>query len=104
MDLTAAIPTVRRWTQPDIPKKLTPEEVKQVLETPDPLRLVMHDALMVDRHLRGQQVVAAAQATRTKHAFSGDQTALPVHHPPNARDRQGRDGQDGPQRGFLHRV
>ncbi len=35
-DLTAAIPTVRRWTQPDIPKKLTPEEVKQVLAAPDP--------------------------------------------------------------------
>lgn len=35
-DLTAAIPTVRRWTQPDIPKKLTPEEVKRVLEAPDP--------------------------------------------------------------------
>jgi site-specific recombinase XerD len=34
-DLTAAIPTVRRWTQPDIPKKLTPAEVKQVLEAPD---------------------------------------------------------------------
>jgi site-specific recombinase XerD len=35
-DLTAAIPTVRRWAQPDIPKKLTPAEVKQVLEAPDP--------------------------------------------------------------------
>jgi site-specific recombinase XerD len=35
-DLTAAIPTVRRWAQPDIPKKLTPAQVKQVLETPDP--------------------------------------------------------------------
>ena len=35
-DLTAAIPTVRRWTQPDVPKKLTPAEVKQVLEAPDP--------------------------------------------------------------------
>jgi integrase/recombinase XerD len=34
-DLTAAIPTVRRWTQPDIPKKLTPTEVKRVLEAPD---------------------------------------------------------------------
>jgi site-specific recombinase XerD len=34
-DLTAAIPTVRRWTQPDIPKKLTPAEVSQVLEAPD---------------------------------------------------------------------
>jgi site-specific recombinase XerD len=35
-DLTAAIPTVRRWTQPDVPKKLTPAEVKQVLQAPDP--------------------------------------------------------------------
>lgn len=35
-DLTAAIPTVRRWAQPDIPKKLTPTEVKQVLEATDP--------------------------------------------------------------------
>lgn len=35
-DLTAAIPTVRRWTHPDIPKKLTPAEVKQVLDAPDP--------------------------------------------------------------------
>jgi integrase/recombinase XerD len=35
-DLTAAIPTVRRWAQPDIPKKLTPAEVKQVLEAPNP--------------------------------------------------------------------
>jgi len=35
-DLTAAIPTVRRWAQPDIPKKLTPAEVKRVLATPDP--------------------------------------------------------------------
>ena len=35
-DLTAAIPTVRRWAQPDIPKKLTPAEVKRVLEAPDP--------------------------------------------------------------------
>lgn len=34
-DQTAAIPTVRRWTQPDIPKKLTPVEVKQVLKTPN---------------------------------------------------------------------
>jgi len=34
-DLTAAIPTVRRWAQPDIPKKLTPAEVKQVLQAPD---------------------------------------------------------------------
>jgi len=35
-DLTAAIPTVRRWTQPDIPKKLTPAEVRRVLKAPDP--------------------------------------------------------------------
>jgi site-specific recombinase XerD len=35
-DLTAAIPMVRRWAQPDIPKKLTPAEVKQVLAAPDP--------------------------------------------------------------------
>ena len=34
-DLTPAIPTVRRWTHPNIPKKLTPEEVSQVLEAPD---------------------------------------------------------------------
>jgi integrase/recombinase XerD len=34
-DLTAAIPTVRRWTQPDVPKKLTPAEVNQVLDAPD---------------------------------------------------------------------
>lgn len=34
-DLTAAIPTVRRWTQPDVPKKLTPAEVSQVLDAPD---------------------------------------------------------------------
>ena len=34
-DLTAAVPTVRRWTQPDIPRKLTPEEVDRVLNAPD---------------------------------------------------------------------
>ena len=34
-DLTAAVPTVRRWTQPDIPRKLTPEEVDRVLSAPD---------------------------------------------------------------------
>jgi site-specific recombinase XerD len=34
-DLTAAIPTVRRWAQPGIPKKLTPEEVDRVLAAPD---------------------------------------------------------------------
>jgi integrase/recombinase XerD len=35
-DLASAIPTVRRWTQPDIPKKLTSAELKQVLQAPDP--------------------------------------------------------------------
>lgn len=35
-DLTAAIPTVRRWTQPGIPRTLAPAEVKQVLDAPDP--------------------------------------------------------------------
>jgi integrase/recombinase XerD len=35
-DLTAAIPTGRRRTQPDVPRKLTPAEVRQVLEAPDP--------------------------------------------------------------------
>lgn len=34
-DLTTAIPKVRRWTQPGIPKKLTPEEVDRVLAAPD---------------------------------------------------------------------
>ena len=34
-DLTAAIPTVRKWTQPDVPKKLTPKEVDRVLQAPD---------------------------------------------------------------------
>lgn len=34
-DLTAAIPTVRKWTQPCVPKKLTPEEVDRVLGAPD---------------------------------------------------------------------
>ena len=34
-DLTAAIPTVRRWAQADVPKKLTPKEVSRVLETPN---------------------------------------------------------------------
>jgi integrase/recombinase XerD len=34
-DLTAAIPTVRRWRQPGVPKKLTPAEVAQVLAAPD---------------------------------------------------------------------
>lgn len=35
-DLTAAIPTVRRWSQPGIPRTLAPAEVKQVLDAPDP--------------------------------------------------------------------
>jgi site-specific recombinase XerD len=34
-DLTAAIPTVRRWTQPGIPRTLAPGEVKRVLAAPD---------------------------------------------------------------------
>lgn len=34
-DLTAAIPTVRRWTQPGVPKKLTSEQVDRVLAAPD---------------------------------------------------------------------
>lgn len=34
-DLTAAIPTVRRWTQPGVPKKLTAEEVDRVLAAPN---------------------------------------------------------------------
>ena len=34
-DLTAAIPSVRRWTQPGVPKKMTPEEVGRVLAAPD---------------------------------------------------------------------
>jgi len=34
-DLTAAIPTVRRWSQPGVPKKLTSEEVNRVLAAPD---------------------------------------------------------------------
>ncbi len=35
-DLTAAIPTVRRWTQPGIPRTLAPGEVKRILAAPDP--------------------------------------------------------------------
>lgn len=35
-DLTSAIPTVRRRTQPGIPKTLTPAEVRRVLAAPDP--------------------------------------------------------------------
>lgn len=34
-DLTGAIPTVRRWAQPGIPKKLTPAEVNRVLDATD---------------------------------------------------------------------
>ncbi len=34
-DLTAAIPTVRRWAQPGIPRKLTAEEVDRILSAPD---------------------------------------------------------------------
>lgn len=34
-DLTGAVPTVRRWAHPDIPRKLTPEEVDRVLGAPD---------------------------------------------------------------------
>jgi site-specific recombinase XerD len=34
-DLTDAVPTVRRWAHPDIPRKLTPEEVDRVLGAPD---------------------------------------------------------------------
>lgn len=34
-DLTAAIPTVRKWKQPDVPKKLTPAEVCRILDAPD---------------------------------------------------------------------
>jgi len=34
-DLSAAIPTVRRWTQPGVPRKLTVEEVDRILRAPD---------------------------------------------------------------------
>jgi site-specific recombinase XerD len=34
-DLTAAVPPVHRWDQPDVPRKLTPEEVDRVLNAPD---------------------------------------------------------------------
>jgi integrase/recombinase XerD len=34
-DLTAAIPTVRRWSQPGVPKKLGTDEVNHVLAVPD---------------------------------------------------------------------
>ena len=34
-DLTAAIPTVRRWAQAGVPRKLTTEEVDRILSAPD---------------------------------------------------------------------
>ncbi len=34
-DLTTAVPTVRKWSQTSVPKKLTPDEVKRVLAVPD---------------------------------------------------------------------
>jgi len=34
-DLTTAVPTVRKWSQTRVPKKLTPDEVKRVLAVPD---------------------------------------------------------------------
>jgi site-specific recombinase XerD len=34
-DFTAAIPTVRRWAQPGVPKKLTSQELDRVLDAPD---------------------------------------------------------------------
>jgi site-specific recombinase XerD len=34
-DFTAAIPTVRRWTHPGVPKKLTSQELDRVLDAPD---------------------------------------------------------------------
>jgi site-specific recombinase XerD len=34
-DLTAVVPTVRKWSQTSVPKKLTPAEVDRVLEAPD---------------------------------------------------------------------
>lgn len=34
-DLGAAIPTVRKWAQPGVPKKLTPDELDRVLDAPD---------------------------------------------------------------------
>jgi integrase/recombinase XerD len=34
-DLTAAIPTVRRWAHPGVPRKLTTEEVKRILSAPN---------------------------------------------------------------------
>lgn len=34
-DFTAAIPTVRRWAQLDVPKKLTSQELDRVLDAPD---------------------------------------------------------------------
>ena len=34
-DLATAVPTVRKWSQTSVPKKLTPDEVKRVLAIPD---------------------------------------------------------------------
>ncbi len=34
-DLTAAIPTVRRWAQPGIPRTLAPSEINRILDAPD---------------------------------------------------------------------
>ncbi len=34
-DLTAAVPTVRRWAQAGVPRKLTTEEVDRILSAPD---------------------------------------------------------------------
>jgi len=34
-DLTTAVPTVRKWSQTGVPKKLTPDEVERVLAVPD---------------------------------------------------------------------
>lgn len=37
-DLTVAIPTVRRWAQPGIPRTLAPAEVSRILDAPDRVR------------------------------------------------------------------
>ena len=34
-NLTTAVPTVQKWSQTSVPKKLTPDEVKRVLAVPD---------------------------------------------------------------------
>lgn len=34
-DLSSAIPPVRKWAHPDVPRKLKPTEVSQILEAPD---------------------------------------------------------------------